>query len=148
MMAKILDLDDKTVPELLRSYSTYKGWYSKFNGKAVHCNDLLKQTYSRITESQLYENLTKAESECGNLTLVVDYLIQAKYEKGKEHQDDVKEFEDQVTKLWKEFYRRQNHQEVPNQPQRAQADEPRGVKIVSDLKPERSHFPMMAQQGT
>jgi hypothetical protein len=135
-MAKILELEDKTIPELLRSYSAYKGWYTKFSGKAVHCNDLLKQTYSRITEQQLYENLTKAEFECGNLTQIVDYLIQAKYEKGKDHQEEVKDFEVVVTNLWKEFYRRQNRQEAPAQQQRVQADEPRGVKIVSDLKPE------------
>jgi hypothetical protein len=135
-MAVILELTGKSLAEILRTYSAYKGWFTKYSTKAQHCDTLLDQSYSRNTESQLHDNLQKAEIQCSNLNQIADFLRQAKYDKHKDHADEVKDFEKVTADLWKSYYARQNAHDagipVQNQAQQQAAS----VKIVSDLKPE------------
>ena len=64
---------------------------------------LIDNTYDRRTNEIVAENLKKAENEVAVLDQIAEFLVQNKFEKAKDHQDKVKELEEEVAASWNRY---------------------------------------------
>ena len=103
-------------------------------------NSLDKQ-YDRLSEEKAELNLTKAENQIAALSQYTEFLEQKKYEKEKEHLDEVDTFESDIEKVW-ELFHKNSHQRsaVLASPAAAcrlppAADASTQIKLVPELKP-------------
>ena len=62
--------------------------------------NLLDKQYDRRSEEKAELNLTKAENQIAALSQYTEFLKQKKYEKAKEHLDEVDTLESDIEKVW------------------------------------------------
>ena len=78
------------VDTALRSYSSHKGWWTRAINSATNLLQFLHQEFSSDSHAQLQTALQKAEKQLSILMELSDWLHQAKFDKAKDHLDEVK----------------------------------------------------------
>ena len=136
--------DDCSVESAIRSYSAHRRWVDKYLGKVYSLMNLLDKSYDRRCEEKTEINLTKAENQIAVLSQYTEFLKQKKYEKAKEHLDEVDSLEADIEKVW-ELFNKNAHQRnaVPASPAAARRPPPAAaaqeqstqIKLVPELKP-------------
>ena len=71
-------------------------WCTRYTNKIEKSQPLLDRQYDRRTDEIVAENLKKAENEVAVLDQITEFLVQKIFEKAKDHQDEVKELEEEV----------------------------------------------------
>ena len=66
--------------------------------------NLLDKSYDRRCEDKTEINLSKAENQIAALSQYTEFLKQKKYEKTKEHFDEVEALESDMEKMWELFH--------------------------------------------
>ena len=109
----------------IRSYSAHRRWVDKFLGKVYSLMNLLDKQYDRRSEEKAELNLTKAENQIAALSQYTEFLKQKKYDKAKEHLDEVETLETDIEKVW-ELLHKNSHQRsaVPASPAAARRPPP------------------------
>ena len=79
-----------SVAEALRKYSGHKSWSTRYTNKVSKSQPLLDKSYDRRTDEIVSENIRKAKKEVAAMGM---FLVQKKYEKAKDHLDEVEELE-------------------------------------------------------
>ena len=92
-----------TVAEVLRKYSVHKAWCTRYTNKIEKSQPLLDRQYDRRTDEIVAKNLRKTENEVAVLGQITEFLVQKKFEKAKDHQDEVKELEEEVAASWDHY---------------------------------------------
>ena len=133
--------DDCSVDSAIRSYSAHRRWVDKYLGKVYSLMNLLDKQYDRRSEEKAEINLTKAKNQIAPLSQYTEFLKQKKYEKAKEHLDEVETLEAGIEKVW-ELLHKNSHQRraVPASPAAASrpppaADAGNQIKLLPELKP-------------
>ena len=81
--------DDCSVESALRSFSAHKRWVDKHPGKVYSLMNLLDKQFDRRSEEKTKELLSKAENQIAALSQYSEFFTQKKYEKAKEHLEEV-----------------------------------------------------------
>ena len=137
--------DDCSIESAIRSYSAHRRWVDKYLGKVYSLMNLLDKSYDRRCEEKTEINLTKAENQIAALSQYTEFLKQKKYEKAKEHLDEVESLEADIQKVW-ELFNKNAHQRsavTPASPAAARRPPPvaaqeqpsNQIKLVPELKP-------------
>ena len=87
----------------LRSFSAHKRWVDKHLGKVYSLMNLLDKQFDRRSEEKCEELLSKAENQIAALLQYSEFLTQKKYEKAKEHLEEVDKLEADIEKVWDLF---------------------------------------------
>ena len=95
--------DACSVTEALRKYSGHKAWSTRYMNKVSKSQPLLDKAYERRTDVIVSENIRKAENEVAAMGMIAEFLVQKKYEKAKDHLDEVEELEVEVSASWDGF---------------------------------------------
>ena len=95
--------DNCSVESAIRSYSAHTRWIDKYLGKVYSLMNLLDKQYDRRSEEKAKLHLTKAENQIVVLSQYTEFLKQKKYEKAKEHLDEVDTLESDIEKVWECF---------------------------------------------
>ena len=85
--------DDCSVESALKSFSAHKRWVDKYLGKVCSLMNLLDKLFDRRSEEKTEELPTKAENQVAALSQYSKILMQKKYEKAKEHLEEVDKLE-------------------------------------------------------
>ena len=103
--------------------------------------NLVDKQNDRRSEEKAELNLTKAENKIAALLQYTEFLKQKKYEKGKEHLDEVETLESDIEKVW-ELFHKNSHQRSAVPASQAAAHRPppaantlNQIKLVPELKP-------------
>ena len=64
---------------------------------------LLDKAYDCRTDGIVSENIRKAENQVDAMGLIAEFLVQKKYEKTKDHLDEVEESEVEVAAAWDRY---------------------------------------------
>ena len=86
--------DACSVIEALRKYSGNKAWSTRYVNEVAKSQPLLDKAYDRRTDKIVLENIRKAENEVAAMGMIVEFFMQKKYEKAKDHLDEVEELEE------------------------------------------------------
>ena len=86
--------------EALRKYSGHKSWSTRYMNKVSQSQPLLDKSYDRRKDEFVYENICKAENEVAAVGMIAEFLVQKKYEKAKDHLEEVEELEVEVVAAW------------------------------------------------
>lgn len=130
-----------TLETALRKYSGHKRWVTKYASKVNKLMGLIETQYDRRADEKLEYNLQRAENEIAALSQVAEYLKQLRYDKYKDHLEDVEKLESDIEKAW-EVYNVNSHkratQNVPASPKTRPppVESANSVKLASDLKPD------------
>ena len=132
-----------SVAEALRKYLSHKAWSTRFTNKVSKSQPLMDKAYDRRTDEIVSENIRKAENEVAAMGMIAEFLVQKKYEKAKDHLDEVEELEVEVAAAW-DRYTTNIHARAAatNTPALSAARRPppaadsNAVKLVSELKPD------------
>ena len=89
--------DTCSVAEALRKYSGHKAWSTHYTNKVSKSQPLLDKAYDCRTDEIVSENIRKAENEVAAMGMIAEFLVQTKYEKAKDHLNEVAELEVEVT---------------------------------------------------
>ena len=145
---------DCSIDSAIHSYAPHRQWVDKYLGKAYSLVNLLDKSYDRRCEEKIEINLTKAENQIAALSQYTGFLKQKKYEKAKEHLEEVEALENDIEKVW-EFFHKNSHARsaVPASPAAARRPPPAAaaeasstqIKLVPELKP--SVLPQDASAG-
>ena len=84
------------VAEALRKYSGHKSWSTRYVNKVSKSQPLLDRVYDCRTDEIVSENIRKAENEVAAMGMIAEFLVQKKYEKFKDHLDEVEALEQEV----------------------------------------------------
>ena len=95
--------DNSTVAEALRKYSGHKAWCTRYANKISKSQPLLDKQYDRRTDKIVAENLKKAENEVAVMGQIAEFLVQKKFEKAKDHQEEVAGLEVEVAAAWDKY---------------------------------------------
>ena len=128
--------DTCTVAEALRKYSGNKAWCTRYTNKIEQSQPLLYRQYDRRTDKIVAKILKKAENEVAVMGQIAELLVKKKFEKAKDHQDEVKELEDEVAASWDRYQTNIHAPATPPPPQQPQhlqqpQDAPLLFKILS-----------------
>ena len=126
--------DNCSLDSAIHSYSAHRRWVDKYLGKVYSLMNLLDKSYDRRCEEKTELNLTKAENQIAALSQYTEFLKQKKYEKAKEHFDEVEGLESDIEKVW-ELFHKNAHQRaaVPASP--AAAHRPPPAAAARNLLP-------------
>ena len=97
-------LDDFSVDSTIRSYSAHRRWVDKYLGKVYSLMNLLDKSYDRRCEEKTEINSTKAKNQIAALSPYTEFFKQKKYEKAKEHLDEVESLEADIEKVCELFH--------------------------------------------
>ena len=75
--------------EALRKYSGRKVWCTRYANKINKSQPLLDKQYDRRMDEIVAENLKKAENEVAVMGQIAKFLVQKKFQKAKDHQEQV-----------------------------------------------------------
>ena len=92
--------DTCSVAEAPRKYSSHKAWSTRYGNKVSKSQPLLDNAYDRRTDEMVSENIRKAENQVAAMGMIAEFLVQKKYEKAKDHLDEVEELEVEVATAW------------------------------------------------
>ena len=93
-----VDLPDTcTVAEALCKYSAHKAWCTRYTNKIEKAQLLLDKQYDRRTDELV------AENEVAVLDQITLFLVHNFFEKAKDHQDEVKELEEEIDASWDRY---------------------------------------------
>ena len=81
--------------------------------KASKLQPLLDKAYDRRTDKIVSENIRKAENEVAAVGMITEFLMQKKYEKTKDHLDNVEELEVEVSASWDRYTTNIHTQQQP-----------------------------------
>ena len=98
--------DDCSIDSAICSYSAHRRWVDKYLGKVYSLMNLLDKSYDRRCEEKTEINLMKAENHIAALSKYTEFLKQKKYEKAKEHLDEVESLEADIEKVWELFHKK------------------------------------------
>ena len=136
--------EECSIDSAIRSYSAHRPWVDKYLGKVYSLMNLLDKSYSRRCKEKTEINLTKGENQIVALSQYTEFLKQKKYEKAKEHLDEVEALESDIEKVWELFHKNAHQRSaVPASlaaarrppPAAAQEQPTNQIKLVSELKP-------------
>ena len=85
-----------SVAEALWKYSSHKAWSTGYGNKVSKSQPLLDKAHDHRTDKIVSENIRKAENEIAAMGMIAEFLVQKKYEKAKDHLDEVEELEVEV----------------------------------------------------
>ena len=95
--------EDCSVESALRSFSAHRRWVAKYLGKVYNLMNLLDKQFDRRWEEKTEELLTEAENQIVALSKYTEFLTQKKYEKAKEHLEEVDKLDADIEKVWELF---------------------------------------------
>ena len=104
---------------------------------------LLKDQYSATSEERINDRLEKLEKHTHRLSDIAEYLVSLKYNKARDHREEVEDFQEILDKCSEEIFTVLHNHQVANpavpQPAAAQAQAARPLSkaSASELKPER-----------
>ena len=81
--------DTCSTAEALRKYSGHKSWSTSYMNKVSKSQPLLDKSYDRRIDEIISENIRKAENEVAAMGMIAEFLVQKKYEKAKDHLEEV-----------------------------------------------------------
>ena len=129
--------------EALRKYSGHKSWSTRYMNKVSKSQSLLDKSYDRRTDKIVSENIRKAENEVAAMGMIAEFLVQKKYEKAKDHIEEVAELEVEVAAAWDRYTTNIDARAAAaNAPASPAARRPpptadsNTVKLVTELKPD------------
>ena len=93
-----IDLTEMTLEEVLRSYSLIKGHRTRCVKEIDNLLALLKTQYSSTSEELVNDRLEKLERHTKRLSDIKDYLVQLKYNRAPDHEEEVDEFQEVLDK--------------------------------------------------
>ena len=71
-----------------------------YMNKVSKSQPLLDKSYDRRTDKTVSENIRKAENEVAAMVMIAEFLVQKKYEKAKDHLEEVAELKVEVAAAW------------------------------------------------
>ena len=95
--------DTCSTAEALRKYSGHKSWSTRYMNKVSNSQPLLDKSYDCRTDEIVSENIHKAKYEAAAMGMISEFLVQKKYEKAKDHLDEVEELEVEVAAAWDRY---------------------------------------------
>ena len=135
--------DTCSTAEALQKYSGHKSWSTRYMNKVKKSQPLLDKSYDRRMDEIVSENIRKAENEVAAMGMIAEFLVQKKYEKAKDHLDEVEELEVEVAAAWDRYttniHARAASANAPASPAARRplpAADSNSVKLVTELKPE------------
>ena len=142
-----VDIDATWTEDIgLRKYSSHKSWYSRYIHKVQNLSDLLDRSYDSKVEEHLITQLQKAENTAACLQQISHFLTQIEYEKWKDHDDEVREINQEVQAVWDDHVKKAHARAAaakrlpaaaaPRQEGAGGDNTSSSVKIASDLKPD------------
>ena len=136
-----LPLSEMSLEEALRSYSSVKGHRTRVEREIGKLLRLLKEQYSATSEERLNDRIEKLEKHTHRLSDIAEYLLALKYNKAREHQEEVEDFKEILDKCTEEVFVVLHERQVANPAAPAQAvvQAPRttGKASAAELKPEK-----------
>ena len=139
-----IDLSDEcTAAEALRKYSGHKAWWTRYASKINKSQPLLDKQYDRRTDKIVAENLKKAENEVAVVCQIAEFLVQKKFEKANDHQEEIAGLEVEVAAPWDKYQTNIHTRAAASaaaSPAAARRPPPvqdsHTVKLISELKPD------------
>ena len=138
-----LELSELTLEEALHSYSSVKGHRTRVEREIGNLLRLLKDQYSATSEDRINDRLEKLQKHTHRLSDIAEYLVSLKYNKARDHRDEVDDIQEILDKCSEEVFTVLHNRQVAKpavpQPAAAQAQAPRALlkASASELKPER-----------
>ena len=97
--------------------------------------NLLDKQFDRRSEEKAGELLSKAENQIAALSQYTEFLTQKKYEKAKEHLEEVDKLEADIEKVW-ELFNKNAHKRSAAPPASPAVVTDGPIKLAMELKPE------------
>ena len=120
-----------TLEEALRSYSSVKGHQTCAEWEIGNLLRLLKDQYSTTSEERINDRLEKLEKHTHWLSDIAGYLVSLKYNKARDHREEVEDFQEILDKCSEEIFTVLHNRQVANpavpQPQQSSPVSPRGA---------------------
>ena len=111
--------------------------------KVSKSQPLLDKAYARRTNEIVSKNIRKAENEVAAMGMIAEFLVQKKYEKAKDHLDEVEELELEVSAPWDRYTTNihpraaaANAPALPVARRPPPAADSNAVKLVTEFKPD------------
>ena len=87
-----MELSELTLEEVLRSYLSVKGHRTRCEKEIENLLGLLSAQYSSTSEERVNDRLEKLERHTLRLSDIKDYLLNIKYARAIDHEEEVQEF--------------------------------------------------------
>ena len=115
---------------------------TRYTNKIKKAQPLLDRQYDRRTDELGAEHLKKVENEVAVLDQMTEFLVQKKFGKTKDHQDEVKELEEEIAASWDRYQTNIHARAAAAAQSPAAARRPppvqdsQSVKLVSETNPD------------
>ena len=107
-------MSELTLEEALRSYSSVKGHQTRVEREIGNLLRMLKEQYSATSEERINDRLEKLEKHTHRLSDIVEYLVSLKYNKARDHRDEVEDFQEILDKCSEEVFTVLHNRQVAN----------------------------------
>ena len=95
----LLDHSEMTLEEVLCTYSSVKGHHTRCEREIQNLLALLNTHYSSTSETRIKDRLEHLEKHTHKLFDITDYLLTLKYTKARDHQEDIAEFLQSLSRI-------------------------------------------------